>query len=220
MEYRRPETAASSHAVLPKAHPGVLLAPPSARRAPGIAAGPARERTPCSLPTRRRLGRPCWNCTPPACRNQVVCRVRSLSQSRNQVVHRLRWFAAVRAAAGELAALVPHVHRPNGLLPRQQRPAQFHRNRGETSPVMRNPAVSQHDVVDHPGVRVDQIFPRRVVAQYVESSTRHGSQSRQPSVGPRPRQTRSREQPQSPASAAGSGQSASPRRNRQHPPEP
>ena len=86
------------------------------------------------------------------------------------MVHRLRWFAAVHAAAGQLAALIPHVHGSDGRLPRQQRPAQLHRDRGEMSPVMRDTAVSQHDVVDHPGVRVDQILPRRVVAQYVESS--------------------------------------------------
>ena len=63
---------------------------------------------------------------PPACRNQVVRRIRPLSQPRNQVIHGLCRLVAVCAAAIQLAAFISHVDGRNGCFARQQLLSQAH----------------------------------------------------------------------------------------------
>ena len=93
---------------------------------------------------------------PSACRNQVVCRIRTELEPRNQI-YGLSGSATVRAVAVQLATLISDVDGPKDLIPTLQLSPELHRDRGTLAAI--HPAVPPQDVIDHPGVRVDQVLP-------------------------------------------------------------
>ena len=85
------------------------------------------------------------------------------------MIHGLSRPAAVRAVAVQLATFISYVDGPKHLLPRQQLSAELHRDRSTLSAIRL--AVPAHDVIDHPGVRVDQVLPCSIGAERVETSS-------------------------------------------------
>ena len=85
------------------------------------------------------------------------------------MIHGLSRPAAVRTVAVQLATFISYVDGPKHLLPRQQLSAELHRDRGTLSAIRL--AVPAHDVIDHPGVRVDQVLPCSIGAERVETSS-------------------------------------------------
>ena len=143
-------TADSTRATRPTEPPADLLSPSSATPTPGTAESPQRKEPLGGCPF-EHIATTLAGIAPSACWNQVVCRIRTAPQPRNQMVYGLSRSAAVRAFAVQLAAFISYVDGPKDLLSRQQTGSKWRSTVCPQSPRHPDPVsrssrpVSQHD---------------------------------------------------------------------------